>query len=451
MISTVYRLVQNLSNEPSTNARIEMLQAAKEDTDVLAFFTACLGSLKYGVKKIPAYVPVKQSNVQMKDLLDLLDDLAYRNLTGNAAKDAVKKMLEACDAKGADLLKRMLGKFPNCGVSRSLCRAVWPESFANEIKLLKAMPFSAKNLANIQWPAVSQTKMDGARCLAFVEHCRTVFCSSSGKEFYGLDALSQDVSDAISEGWIVDGELLVAGEDGKILSRKEGNGILNKALHNTISEKEAERVRFVVWDIVTETEYDRDRGSIPYWKTMEMMRKAFSSCRMTSVVESREVASKDEAFIHFQQMLNRGEEGTILKNREMVWEGKRSKSCVKFKVIIENTLKAVDVIEGTGKFKGMAGAVTVETSDGLIRVNVGSGFSDEERHALWDAKEDLLEKGLFLEVKSNGLIRAEDDTWSLFLPRCSEIRLDKREADDFATVEALSTGAEMLDSVSSKA
>ena len=447
MISTVYSLVQNLSNEPSLNARIEMLQQAREDVDALTFFRACLDGRKYGIKKIPAHSPAKKSSVTMDDLLALLDDLALRNVTGNAAKDAVKKMLDACDSKGADLLVRMLGKFPNCGVSRSLCRAVWPDSFENEVKLLKAMPFNAKNLANIEWPAVSQVKMDGARCLAFVEEDRAVFCSSSGKEFKGLDALSRDVSDAISDGWIVDGELLVSGEDGRPLSRKEGNGILNKALHGTISEKEAAQVRFVVWDIVPVSDYDKDRGSVPYWKTLEMMQKAFSSCKMTSIVESREVANRDEAFVHFQQMLNRGEEGTILKNRKMVWEGRRSKNCVKFKIIIENTLKAVAIEEGTGKYRGMAGAVAVESSDGLVQVKVGSGFTNEERQALWDAKEDLLEKGLFLEVKSNGLIRAEDNTWSLFLPRCSEIRLDKTEADDFATVEALSTGSEMLGEV----
>ncbi len=444
MISTVYSLVQNLSSEPSTNARIEMLQAAKEDTDVLAFFTACLGSLKYGVKKIPAYVPAKQSSVQMKDLLDLLDDLAYRRLTGNAAKDAVKKMLEACDAKGADLLERMLAKFPNCGVSRSLCRAVWPESFANEIKLLKAMPFSAKNLDSIHWPAESQIKMDGARCLAFVENGEVVFCSSSGKEFQKLEPLAKDISEHFPDGCVVDGELLVVDESFKRLSRKEGNGILNKSLHGTISEKEAGQVRFFVWDLIPMKDYEAGRGTVPYAKTLQDLEMCCADTKRVRFIHSKTVNSREEAFIHFQQMLNRGEEGTILKNREMVWEGKRSKSCVKFKIIIENTLKAVDVIEGTGKFKGMAGAVTVETSDGLVRVNVGSGFSDEERHALWDAKEDLLEKGLFLEVKSNGLIRAEDDTWSLFLPRCSEIRLDKTEADDFATVEALSTGAEML-------
>ena len=95
----------------------------------------------------------------------------------------------------------------------------------------------------------------------------------------------------------------------------------------------------------------------------------------------------------------------------------------------------------------MLGMAVCETADGLIQVGVGSGFSDEERHALWDAREDFLAHGLFLEVKSNGLIATESKEWSLFLPRCSGVRLDKTEADDFATVEALSTGAEMLSSV----
>ena len=441
----VWDVVNVLQNEPSTNARLAILERAKDDENVLSFFDACLNSKKYGVKQIPEHGI--GDGVEMQDILSLLDQLSSRKLTGNKARDAVKALLDRCTEKDADIFTRILKKFPNCGVEATLCRKVWPEAFKKEVFLCKAMPFSAKNMAEIKWPAISQTKMDGARCLAFIEDGKATFLSSSGKEFMGLEALNKDLSDAISDGWIVDGELLVVGNDGSILSRKEGNGILNKSLHNTISEKEANRVRFVVWDIITAVEYDRGYGSIPYWKTLQMMQKTFSSCKMVSVVESKEVANKDEAFIHFQQMLNRGEEGTILKNREMVWEGKRSKNCVKFKIIIENTLKVVKMVEGNGKLRGMLGMAVCETSDGLIQVGVGSGFSDEERHALWDAREDFLAHGLFLEVKSNGLIATESKEWSLFLPRCSGVRLDKTEADDFATVEALSTGAEMLSSV----
>ena len=441
----VWDVVNALQNEPSTNNRLAILKYSRDDQDVLAFFKACLNDRKYGVKQIPEHS--LGDGVEMKEMLSLLDDLGERKLTGNKAKAAVKDILDRCTKNDAEVFTRMLTKFPNCGVEATLCRRVWPEDFKKAVHLCKAMPFSAKNMAEIQWPAISQTKMDGARCLAFIEDEKASFLSSSGKEFLNLDALSQDVSEAISDGWIVDGELLVVDESGSIMSRKEGNGILNKSLHGTIKENEASRVRFVVWDIIPMSDYDRGRGAVPYWKTIQMMQKAFSTCRMTSVVETREVASRDEAFIHFQQMLNRGEEGTILKNRDMVWEGKRSKNCVKFKIIIENTLKVVDMVEGTGKYRGMLGCAICETSDGLLRVGVGSGFSDDERHALWDAKEDLLEHGLFLEVKSNGLIATEEKEWSLFLPRCSEIRLDKTEADDFPTVEALSTGAEMLSEV----
>ena len=113
-------------------------------------------------------------------------------LPKDKAKDAVKDLLNRAEEKGADLFIRMLTKFPNCGVEATLCRRVWPETFAKDVKLLKAMPFSAKNMAEIQWPAVSQTKMDGARCLAFVEGSKAAFLSSSGKEFKNLEVLGKD-------------------------------------------------------------------------------------------------------------------------------------------------------------------------------------------------------------------------------------------------------------------
>ena len=45
---------------------------------------------------------------------------------------------------------------------------------------------------------------------------------------------------------------------------------------------------------------------------------------------------------------------------------------------------------------------------------------------------------MFVEIRSNGLIKnANNDTYSLFLPRFIEIRNDKTEADDFEMIQKL--------------
>jgi len=64
---------------------------------------------------------------------------------------------------------------------------------------------------------------------------------------------------------------------------------------------------------------------------------------------------------------------------------------------------------------------------------------------MWSNQNDY--KGKMVEVLSNGIILAEDGTYSLFLPRFLEMRTDKTEADDFAMIQALSDGSSMLKNI----
>ena len=89
----------------------------------------------------------------------------------------------------------------------------------------------------------------------------------------------------------------------------------------------------------------------------------------------------------------------------------------------------------------MLGALTCESSDGKIRVNVGSGFTDEDRKSI--TPENSI--GKFIEVVSNGIINTVDrEEYSLFLPRFVEFRFDKDEADSFDAVKATTSCSNLL-------
>ena len=109
-----------------------------------------------------------------------------------------------------------------------------------------------------------------------------------------------------------------------------------------------------------------------------------------------------------------------------VWEDKRSKTQIKFKGELECDLKIVAVEAGTGKYEGMLGAIVCESSDGIIKVNVGSGFNDEHRKTL--KEKDLL--GKIVAVKYNTRTTNKSGDESLFLPIFIEVREDKDIADN---------------------
>jgi len=114
-----------------------------------------------------------------------------------------------------------------------------------------------------------------------------------------------------------------------------------------------------------------------------------------------------------------------------VWENKRAKHQIKFKGELECDLLVTETVEGTGKYEGMLGAIVCETSDGQIKVNVGSGFNESQRQTL--KKEDLI--GKVVAVKYNARIKNKLGEESLFLPIFVEVRDDKDNADSSGDVK----------------
>ena len=235
---------------------------------------------------------------------------------------------------------------------------------------------------------------------------------------------------AQEQSMVFDGELLVLDDNGNPLDRKTGNGILNKAVKGTIAPEDARLVRMVIWDVIRYDGFARghdNRMSMRdrFWALEMMMGQAQQENAKYSLVESRAVNSYDEAQAWAKEVMANGHEGIILKNLDGMYESKRVNHQIKIKAEVEADLIVTDWIEGTGRNVGRLGALTVQSADGSLVCNVGSGFTDEDRDTI---STDII--GSIITVKYNEIIKDKNsDTRSLFLPRFIEIRLDKTEAD----------------------
>lgn len=109
-------------------------------------------------------------------------------------------------------------------------------------------------------------------------------------------------------------------------------------------------------------------------------------------------------------------------------------------VVTLEVKKMVPGGKGT-KYENCLGALYCESAEGSIQVSVGSGFSDEFRKKFYEEYKDKPIKNLFIDVRSNGIIQAGDESWSLFLPRFVEIRTDKDEADTAQMIKELEQAA----------
>ena len=87
-------------------------------------------------------------------------------------------------------------------------------------------------------------------------------------------------------------------------------------------------------------------------------------------------------------------EGCIV-NLDACYECKRTKSLLKVKRFYTYDLEVVGVEEGTGRNKGTLGALVVQYKNNTV--NVGSGFTDEERRYYWNNQDEII--GRVIEVK----------------------------------------------------
>ena len=112
----------------------------------------------------------------------------------------------------------------------------------------------------------------------------------------------------------------------------------------------------------------------------------------------------------------------MIKDVDAPYNCKRTHAWLKAKPFIEVTLEVVDVEEGTGRNEGRLGAVVCEGMDDgrMVRVNVGSGFSDANRDQFWTRRSDVI--GQLVEVRADAVSQNQDGTYSLRFPRFKTFR-----------------------------
>ena len=111
-----------------------------------------------------------------------------------------------------------------------------------------------------------------------------------------------------------------------------------------------------------------------------------------------------------------------IKDLDSPYECKRTDSWMKMKPFIEVSLNIVECEEGTGKNVGKLGAFVCEGIDDgkKIRVNVGSGFSDDERDDYWKNRDKLI--GDVVEVRADAVTKNQNGDYSLRFPRFKTFR-----------------------------
>lgn len=446
MQSEIQSLIHKL-RELSGTAKIEHIKTVNEDIlDTFEIFASYVldPMSSYHVSTLEEYeVNLFDTDNKGTDLNDVYLVLNYLNSKGSADsadKYKLNTLYTLADAATKELMQILLDRNMRCGVSAKSLRKVFGKDFLPDFPVMLCSSYDEKKIKkNISFPAISQLKSDGARCEVIFGCNAAKFYSRNGKPYHGLTSLELILSRLNTKGdtLVVDGELIVLSESGEVLDRKTGNGILNKSIKGTITPSEADRIKFIVWDLIP---YDVFMGvdeSIPYTDRLNELVQLVQGINKNKieVQDSIEVQNLNDAALHYRDAVLSGEEGTILKNSNSLWKNSRSSSQIKFKEVIDCDLVITDWYYGKkgSKYENCIGGFTIQTSDSLIKCNVGSGLSDEMRGVDQDIGIEVWANNFISKVAAiqyNARITSKsDDKETLFLPRLIEVREDKTIPD----------------------
>lgn len=424
---TILTALKTLSDTPSTNDKLAFLIANKGN-DVLkkVFWYAYNPKIKYFIKKRPKIQFWNTTYELMSAVRELHHVIADRVKTGNSAIEHFQFLLSNLSPDDQEVLYRIVERDLRCGVNAKLLNKAWGKDFIPEYPVLLCGKFNQKTETKIKYPAFFQLKMDSSRINAEFEYGRCISLTTRNGNVLDIKSFNP-VTITSNEHCIIDGELMWKYPDGTIAERKISNGYVTKAVRGTITPEEEKGLYIVAWDYVKYSEFETGIGTVPYRERLDLLAGAISqSGEKIQLVETCIVNSKEEALKRYDEYIELGEEGGILKNFDMMWQNKRSNFALKLKAEDPADLLVVGFEYGKPgtQFQNVLGSLICETSCGKLRVNVGSGFKHNERND----PDSYLNK--IIKVKYNALIDSVgSDIKSMFLPIYDGIRYDKDVAN----------------------
>lgn len=274
-----------------------------------------------------------------------------------------------------------------------------------------------------EWFSLSQ-KLNGNRCV-FVNG---KMMSRQGKEFTGLDHILSDIQKVVDNSIVLDGELVGKNEEGLSDSAnfQKSTGIANS--------KDADKtsLKYVIFDTLRLEEFQNGKSEYTY------------KIRRQLLLELKETIAKHNLKnIEVVQMFYEGTDQTEIDkwldyceehdyegcmiNLDSPYECKRVKSLQKAKMFKDIDLRCISVNEAiTGKYKGTLGSITCKYKNGTV--DVGSGFSDEQRGYYFNNPNEIV--GKIITVKYKETTTNKKGGESLQFPVFVTVRFDKDVADD---------------------
>jgi len=427
-------IIRSLEDHPSRLNKEGIIRAEAEsnNTELFeGFHYAFDPMITFGVKKVPAHGGGEGQGLPWTAFKELLDALALRQITGHEARDAIELALGASTkSQWNDWYRRILMKDLKCGVSEVTVNKIlkdFPDIKPIQIFECMLAHDSAKYENKLAGKKLVEPKLDGVRVITIINATNktATMYSRNGKLLENFTHITNAIEKNISlfqRSMVIDGEM-VSGSFQELM----------KQVHRK-SNVQSEDARLMAFDILPLSEFQAGVSTMGQRRRSNLLRSMKADLDLIGgidIIPQQEIdldtyVGELEFKQYNKDAIEAGFEGIMIKDVDAKYECKRSKSWLKMKPFIEVSLKVVAIEEGSAETKnvGKLGALVCEGEDDgkFIRVNVGSGYSDELRDDIWTNKDTVL--GQIVEVRADAATRSQDseDIYSLRFPRFLRFR-----------------------------
>lgn len=430
-MSKVLKVLQQIE-QAKGNEKLDILMSQKSNEYLKEVCRLAYSpTVQFYIKKVPdGWQHTNIMNSSWDNIFWSMGELSSRKYTGNSAIEFLTTTLSCIDCEMAEVVYRVIQKDLKCGIGASTINKVWknlivkpPRQGAcsmNE-KSLKKME-KIKNLA-------IELKSDGSYAASVCGETTTMM-SRNGNPLE-INSLQEHLSSGAFDGFALEGELIY---DPTKAAREEGNGHITRIVKGSATQEHLDNVYYQVWDCI-DTSYYEPKGEYPFTNSerrelLEIMVAEYNDWCVEKGVRNRilliprkENVSVGEAFEIFEEYVRNAMEGAIVKDMDSTWKDNGKPTyCIKLKRKEPCDLKVVGTYpaEVGSKYEDLLGGLHCESACGRIKVNVGSGFSDEER-------EDYLNNPPpVIEVEYDSITQDKRSRQqSLFLPIYKRPRYDK--------------------------
>ena len=434
MSDPCYSVISSLEDHPSRLNK-EAIVLAQAEAGNKEFFEGCRLALDpmitFGIKQVPEKTDADGAGLPWDSFTLALTGFVSRNVTGNTARDMIQAMMKSATKKEWNgWYRRILIKDLRCGTSEKTINKVVEKKYADyaiPVFSCQLAHDSANHESKVSGKKLIEVKLDGVRVITIVRSDgRVDMFSRNGKELANFPHIVEQISAVVkAKSTSKDMDLVL---DGEIMSSSFQD--LMTQVHRK-SDVKANDAILNLFDVLPLEDFEKG-----FYNKTQRVRSTMVSFwvdqnkdmlpNVTALTNEEVDLDTEEGQARFKEINAKavagGYEGIMIKDPEAGYESKRSVAWLKLKPFIEVSLSIVEVEEGTGKNVGRLGAFVCEGEDDskLIRVNVGSGFSDDNRITYWAGRDNLI--GNVVEVRADAVTQNQDGSYSLRFPRFKGFR-----------------------------